>query len=84
MIDCLGRRTGYQAGIYPAWQSPAECLYRTIQSNREMKYDWLGQYIFTDLAEVQEQATRWLWHYNNERPNIGLGGITPRQKLAVA
>ncbi len=48
--------------------------------NRTVRYDWLGQYIFTDLAEVQEQATRWLWHYNNERPNMGLGGITPRQK----
>jgi len=52
--------------------------------NRTVRYDWLGQYIFTDLAEVQEQATRWLWHYNNERPNMGLGGITPRQKLVVA
>lgn len=52
--------------------------------NRTVRYDWLRQYIFTDLAEVQEQATRWLWHYNNERPNMGLGGITPRQKLVVA
>lgn len=52
--------------------------------NRTVRYDWLGQYIFTDLAEVQEQATRWLWHYNNERPNMGLGGITPRQKLVAA
>ncbi len=28
--------------------------------------------------------TRWLWTYNNERPNMGLGGITPIQKLALA
>src|SRR5690554_615268 len=27
-------------------------------------------------------ATAWLWTYNNERPNMALGGITPRQKLA--
>lgn len=52
--------------------------------NRTVRYDWLGQYIFTDLAEVQEQVTRWLWHYNNERPDMGLGGITPRKKLVAA
>ncbi|SHK29090.1 hypothetical protein SAMN05216369_1375 [Marinobacter antarcticus] len=23
------------------------------------------------------------WTYNNERPNIALGGITPQQKLAT-
>jgi putative transposase len=36
------------------------------------------------IDEVQEAATRWLWTYNNERPNIALGGSTPMQKLAMA
>ena len=47
------------------------------------RYDWLGQYLFDTLQEVQDFATRWLWHYNHERPNMGLGGITPKQKLAM-
>jgi len=51
--------------------------------NRTVRYDWLGQYLFDTLEEVQEFATRWLWHYNHERPNMGLGGITPKQKLAL-
>ena len=51
--------------------------------NRTVRYDWLGQYLFDTLQEVQEFATRWLWHYNHERPNMGLGGITPKQKLAL-
>jgi putative transposase len=51
--------------------------------NRTVRYDWLGQYLFDSLQEVQEFATRWLWHYNHERPNMGLGGITPKQKLAL-
>jgi transposase InsO family protein len=33
---------------------------------------------------AQEFATQWLWTYNNERPNMGIGGITPAQKLAMA
>jgi putative transposase len=52
--------------------------------NRTVRYDWLNQDIFTTIEEVQEKATRWLWHYNNERPNMALGGITPKQKLRRA
>src|SRR5690554_2824701 len=52
--------------------------------NRTVRYDWLAQYLFDSTDEVQEYATKWLWHYNHERPNMGLGGITPQQKLAMA
>jgi putative transposase len=52
--------------------------------NRTVRYDWLNQDIFYDIEEVQEKATKWLWHYNNERPNMALGGITPMQKLCMA
>lgn len=52
--------------------------------NRTVRYDWLNQDIFTTIEEVQKKATDWLWHYNNERPNMALGGITPRQKLLQA
>ncbi|WP_262567170.1 hypothetical protein G6L26_024030 [Agrobacterium radiobacter] len=34
--------------------------------------------------EAQEFATQWLSTYNNERPNMGIGGITPAQKLKMA
>ncbi len=50
--------------------------------NRTVRYDWLGQHLFESIAQVQQFATRWLWTYNHERPNMGLGGITPMQKLA--
>lgn len=49
--------------------------------NRTVRYDWLAQYLFESIEEVQVFATRWLWTYNNERPNMGIGGITPIQKL---
>jgi putative transposase len=52
--------------------------------NRTVRYDWLNQYLFETLQEVQDYATRWLWTYNNERPNMGIGGITPMQKLSMA
>jgi len=51
--------------------------------NRTVRYDWLAQYLFDSIDEVQDYATRWLWTYNYERPNMGLGGITPMQKLAM-
>ena len=52
--------------------------------NRTVRYDWLNQYLFKTIEDVQEAATAWLWTYNNERPNMAIGGITPMQKLAMA
>lgn len=52
--------------------------------NRTVRYDWLSHYLFSSINEVQEHATRWLWTYNNERPNMALGGVTPAQKLQAA
>ena len=86
----------YISGVLQAWAEDRGIQLLYIQPgkpqqnayveryNRTVRYDWLGQYLFESLEEVQEYATRWLWHYNHERPNMGLGGITPRQKLAMA
>lgn len=52
--------------------------------NRTVRYAWLSQYLFSCISEVQEYATGWLWSYNHERPNMALGGMTPKQKLAMA
>lgn len=49
-----------------------------------MRYAWLVSNLFNDIEQVQDIATRWLWTYNHERPNMTLGGITPMQKLALA
>jgi putative transposase len=51
--------------------------------NRTVRYDWLAHYLFESIDQVQTFATRWLWTYNNEGLNMALGGITPRQKLAM-
>jgi len=52
--------------------------------NRTVRGEWLNQYIFETSEEAQEQATKWLWTYNNERPNMGIGGVTPAMKLKMA
>lgn len=52
--------------------------------NRTVRYAWLSQYLFETIDEVKEFATQWLRSYNNERPNMVLGGITPMQRLALA
>ena len=62
---------------------PAQNAY-VERYNRTVRYDWLGQYDFDSIQEAQASATRWLWTYNNERPNTAIGGITPAQKLALA
>jgi len=52
--------------------------------NRTVRHEWLDQYIIESIEEAQDHATEWLWTYNNDRPNMGIGGITPAQKLKMA
>jgi putative transposase len=52
--------------------------------NRTVRYEWRAQYLFDTVGEVQDFATQWLWNYNHERPNMALGGFTPKQRLAMA
>ncbi len=49
--------------------------------NRTVRQEWLGTNIFYSIEEVQNHATKWLWTYNNDRPNMAIGGITPKMKL---
>jgi len=85
----------YISGILSAWALRRGIRLEYIQPgkpqqnayieryNRTVRYDWLAQYLFESIEQVQEFATRWLWSYNNERPNMAIGGITPKQKLAM-
>ena len=34
--------------------------------------------------QVRQAAADWMWTYNHERPNMALGGFTPKQRLAMA
>lgn len=66
--------------IQPGKPQQDACIERY---NRTVRYDWLAHYLFETIAEVQDYATKWLWSYNHERPNMALGGITPKQRLAI-
>ena len=70
-----GIRLGY---IQPG--NPQQNVY-IERFNRTVRYEWLSQYLWQDLAEVQHIATRWMYDYSHHRPHIGLGGITPKQRL---
>ena len=52
--------------------------------NRTVRHEWLDEHLFESIDHAQRTATQWLWRYNNERPNMAIGGITPKQKLARA
>jgi hypothetical protein len=52
--------------------------------NRTVRHEWLDLHLFDSIRHAQDTATRWLWSYNNERPNMTLGGLTPRQAIQEA
>ena len=84
------------SGVIQAWAQQAGITLQYIQPgkpqqnayierfNRTVRYEWLSQYYWKDLDEVRDFATQWVWHYNHERPNMALGGFTPKQRLAMA
>jgi putative transposase len=41
--------------------------------------NWLAHHLFETLDEIQDFATRWLGTYNNDWPNVALGGITSKK-----
>ena len=55
-----------------------------MRHNLLTKRERLGRYMFETIEKAQRIAKEWLWAYNHERPNIGIGGITPAQKLQLA
>jgi putative transposase len=85
----------YVSGKLMAWAQKHDIALNYIQPgkpqqnayveryNRTVRHEWLDQYIIETIEEAQEHATKWLWTYNNERPNMGIGGITPAQKLKM-
>ena len=86
----------YISGTLQTWAEKADVTLLYIQPgkpqqnayveryNRTVRTEWLGRYHFETIEDVQDHATCWLWTYNNERPNMGIGGMTPIQKLKAA
>ena len=59
--------------------------------NLTVRYEWLSQHYWESINEVQEFVTKWMYKMtegnpfggNHQRPNMALGGITPKQRLAM-
>ena len=71
--------------IQPGQPQQNACIKRY---NRTVRHEWRNQYIIETIEQAQDHATQWLRNYNNDRPilgiGIGIGGITPEQKLKIA
>ena len=80
ILDCSRKQ-----GIEIQYIQPGKPQQNTYidRYNRTVRHEWLDQYIIESIEEAQHQATKWLWTYNNELPNMGIGGITPAQKLKL-
>lgn len=79
------RYLGFLGGAPSQREGAAAARHAYIERyNRTVRHEWLDQYIIETIEEAQDFATQWLWTYNNDRPNMGIGGITPAQKLKMA
>ena len=86
----------YISGTLLEWAGKHQITIRHIQPgqpqqtadierhNRTVRHEWSEQYITETIEEAQDHATHWFRTCNNHRPNIGLAGMTPAQKLKLA
>jgi len=51
--------------------------------NRTVRVEWLGQNIFETIEEAQEQATEWLWTYNNPSRALLRNARKPRGLTSI-
>jgi len=51
---------------------------------RTVRYEWLSQNYWKDLEKIQLFSTQWMCSCNHDRPNMALGGFTPKQHLVMA
>ena len=61
--------------------SDIDCVVSVLLEEPELEKDRL---LITESRRgrlARDHATKWLWTYNNERPNMANGGLTPAQKL---
>ncbi len=69
---------GYTSGLLAAWADKNNIKLDFIQPDNPQqnayieRYNRVVQYLWTEIAEVQDYATSWLWHYNHQRPKRGL------------
>ena len=79
-------RWAAKRGIHIAYIQPGKPQQNAYieRYNRTVRGEWLSQNIFETIGEAQQQATQWLWTYNNDRPNMAIGGITPVMKRQQA
>lgn len=81
-FQCWAERQGIQL-LFIQPGKPTQNAY-VERFNRTVRHECLDEHIFESIAHAQRTATEWLWRYNTERPNMALGGITPKQKLLQA
>lgn len=81
-LQAWAERTGIRL-LYIQPGKPQQNAY-IERYNRTLRSEWLGRYHFESIEYVQDHPTKWLWTYNNERPNMGIGGMTSMQKLKAA
>ena len=67
----------YVSGLLMEWAEKRGIAIEYIQPGKPQQNAYIERYNRTVRHE-------WLWTYNNDRPNMAIGGITPAMKLKTA
>ena len=54
--------------MFPVRHPAAKWIRRALQQNCTVQL--LNQHLFETIDEMRDFTTKWLWTYNDERPNV--------------
>ncbi len=82
-VTAVAQMEGISEATLYNWRNQAKAEGKPVPGadNRTVRYDWLGQHLFSSLKALQEYATQWQWFYHHERLNMALNGFTPMQRI---
>ena len=83
-VESLSAINGMRSGAIQIWAKEWGIRFEYIQPgkpqqnayverfNRTVRYEWLSQYYWSSIEEVQDYATQWMWSYNHAGWQTGL------------
>lgn len=77
----MGNQTLNHHSIYSARQAITK--YICGHFNRTIRSEYLFQHYWESINKVQEFAAQWIYKNNHQHLNMALGGIVPKQCLAM-
>lgn len=77
LLEAKGIKLTVIRPYHPETNGKVERFHRTVEE------EFYRRYHFEDASQRRQMLPDWLAYYNNSRPHLGIGGLSPAERLAL-